>query len=732
MNAWHLAVLLLVAAAPLRAQQELDDEGTDWTSVAVPTGPVAAPNTPESGFSNPEGIRFTEQMRRKTLDQICRGVDLAIHQSLGLGGAGGVGVGVERSLRPLPSGELALVDQDQLSVDLGHELIGRTMGTTHAAITVSAHLDGTSLVVRPLASQNACKGLLDVIKLTKIKTVVPVTASRLSHMEVGELWKLPTVLRIGHSESVAQAAAGAAENENVVVSFGIGQQGSAIMTAYRLSEDKVRFRLRVDHVRLHDLSGGVIASYPAVSVFTAGAAGITGMLERAVDHELANQISAVLTAAFQVGRASSDGQQLVMEFVLDPRDPEQMENLAKVMRGDLLTLAKMAGTMATLRASAARSRQDFEKVEGAHEAALGRPSAAPGLDLYHQVQHTLHLRFPVIFDHASSSSKGDDLYVSLADGAKVHLFHAEKTGSSNFLNVPLKGAMIKRDSLRSAQTFVSIDPAGRKSAPQAVYIYHEGFLRRDAADVRETAQDVSRLLSRAGTRGGPAVARLALPLDSLVPPQPPRQDQRDALGQEEPQPAAPSYHDGSLSLTLVLTAKAVKEILSADAPLIAQCVRATLDDTDRSLLDLALASKGFDAEGRLGYDWKQFYQAYGDSGDYRRWMENVCDLVTNVVADINDVRAQADPEARAKALTRLLSGGGRSGLAYDDILQVLIQLVEPRDMTADFRIDLNKHMKAEREAHAHLVLHKDRPENRGLERAARLKQRFARPSDLVD
>ncbi len=724
MKPWFLAALAL-AAAPVRAQvppggTAAADDITDWESVVTPTGPVVVPNTPEGAFSNPEGIRFTEQTRRGALDQVCRGFDVAVRESVQKAVAS-LGGGVSRSLKPLPTGQLALVDEVDTHVGLGRALWERAVGAaasgTGVTLSVSAGLDGTSFIVRPLPSSNACEDLKRLVNVTDIKTVVPLSGERISQMEIGELWKMPLALDIG--------AGPAAMARYTLVSFGWGQQGSAMMTLYRLADDQVRFRLRINHVRIKNAQGDILASYPAVQFFGAGVAGVRGILERAANGVIAHELSDFITGELALGRAGSDGQQIVMEFVLDPRDPEQMARLAGVMKGDLRTLAQMAARMSTFQATVERAHDDFVKLEGEHEEKLGSVAAAPGIDLYHQVQHPFRLRLPLIFDHSSTRADGDDKYISLAsDGDQVHIYHAEKTGSDNYLNIPIKGALIKRDSLRSAQAFVRVDAGGSVSEPQAVYIYHEGFLRKDASDVREMAQDVSRLITRIGADGGPGDARLALPVDRLVPPQPPRDPQQPG--------DAVSYHSGSISLTLVLTAKAVADIVKADAAAVARSLRAVLDEGDARLLDFALQTAGFDAEGRLRYDQRQFYEAFGSESSTRVDLERVCGMATGLVADLADIARQPDREARAKAIASLISGGGRSGLAYERILEVLVQLAAPRDVTADFRIDLDKKVKGDPDAHAHLVLHKDRPDNPGLKRAGELKQRFATPSDLVD
>jgi hypothetical protein len=83
-------------------------------------------------------------------------------------------------------------------------------------------------------------------------------------------------------------------------------------------------------------------------------------------------------------------------------------------------------------------------------------------------------------------------------------------------------------------------------------------------------------------------------------------------------------------------------------------------------------------------------------------------------------------------MTRLLAGKSQSGLAYQDILAVLIQVVDPLDISADLAINVRKGIKGVPDVHAHMTLTKGRPENLLLQGAGKAKQRFAKPSDIVD
>ena len=725
-----LAEILLLALAlpsPSRAQAAADDV-TDWTTVQTSSPGTPPKTTPEGSFSNPERIFFGEQMRQHALDQICKGAALPLDFSKGIDGIGGGGAGVKRSMRTLPNvpgDRLGLVDEELMHIDLGHSFQVGQEGPVAFGISITAHLEGESLVLRPLPTRNACKELKAFAKLTTFKSVYPMSAERLGKMEVGELWKVPMLLTIGHSEGATMPVTpyGA-----VSLSLGFGQTGSAIMTAYRLSPEAIRFRFRVEHVHVKSRNGQIAATYPAALVFSLQG---VDLLSKTLNSQIARQLSTYLWATMGLFQANSDGQQVMMEFTIDPRDPAQLEALSKALRGDVRSLVQMAYKLVTLQATDVAVNRDFARLDRENEDIFHK-SGDPGLDVYHDKSRTFHLRLPLLVDYSrNKDARSDELRRLTDEGGQFDLWKEDKSWSTGWLEVPLKGQLLKHNTLRSAQAFVHESKNGQVTQPQAVYIYQEGFLRRDADDVRRMALEASRLTSLAGARGGNANARLAMPIDVLLPPSPPqvvRDPENDRVT------AGPSYHDGNISFTLVMTEKAVAAIAAAGAELLAKCYRNTLDAADRALFDTAMPTARFDADGTMSYDRRQFSRAFDpeSNGNETQTMAILAKTASEIIRDVAALRREPTPQAQAAAMTRLLAGKSQSGLAYQDILAVLIQVVDPLDISADLAINVRKGIKGVPDVHAHMTLTKGRPENLLLQGAGKAKQRFAKPSDIVD
>lgn len=62
-------------------------------------------------------------------------------------------------------------------------------------------INGKSIVVRPLGSDNYYKNLKLLVNLKKIKTILPINEKRIEEMQVGEIWKVPLYTRFSFSGS---------------------------------------------------------------------------------------------------------------------------------------------------------------------------------------------------------------------------------------------------------------------------------------------------------------------------------------------------------------------------------------------------------------------------------------------------------------------------------------------------------------------------------------------------
>lgn len=690
-NHWLCVALLAAAAFAAPAASADIDDGGQWIHYEPPAsdGSVETQTTDVGEYARPDQVLFDRQLREGVLDQLCRHLDIRQSLSLGVGEFIGVRLGGSRSLGTYPDGSLAVVDDWDLQGSWNRLLDAGLGGGVRTELALSGVIGGRSMVVRRLNSSQSCSEIFRLLNFADIKTVLPLTAERIAAMDVGELWRVPVELGVSPHLTLSDAAAVAAGVASVgpVVTFGVGNTGQASMTLYRLAPDKVRFRFRVERVEVKSSwTGGVEAELPVVAF----AAGASNVLLRFFEREAADQMFRYIAALMTYGREDSDGARMIVEFVVDPRDPAQTQALARAMHGDFVKLMEMGGRMAV-----APWREDslaeYDKLRERHEKMLGAAASYAATDVFSQRTSKFTLRLPLIFSHEKKKTTGRDVVTryTAEDGGVYDFSHAAVSRRGEFIDLPFVGPLIKRTSDRSVDAVTYAAPGAPAGDPMLVYIRDEGFLREWASSVREPLEQINGVLALAGAQRGFSSNGMELPVDRLDPPSPPVISKAP---HDDPQKSEANDRQGWMSFALAFDQRAVRDILAAPAESAARAVRA----------------------------------AFGGEST-----EELSRRTAGVLADLAAARGAATNEERAQALTRMIGGRGRSGLSYEDVMRVLVQFVDPADLRGDLVYNVAIETQGMPKTQDHLVL-KGRGDIPGLHQAAATKNRFLQPSPLFD
>lgn len=727
-----LAAVAVLASSPAWAQfQTTAEPDSEWDAFVNPSDPSTpgspvGPTTPEGGFSAPERVIFGEKMRERVLDQLCRHIKGNFNYNLP-GDFSGTGAGMSRWLAPLPDGRLTIVDEERLSVGYGRGLskaLEQVPGVS-AGIWVGGRIEGTSLVVRPLEGKATCKELDRLIDLRDIKTVLPFKASRVSAMQVGELWRMPFRLTVGHTESVAYAL----EDLAVSVSFNGTESGAATLTVYRLSESQLRFRFRVDRVEIRTRGGQIAQSIAPIEFASLG----TNILAEFVDKEIAKRLQEYTLASIGYSNSRQQGKRVLLEYLVDPRDPVQAEAVAQALHGDFKSLVKMAWRMGTQQSTNELTVDAYLKLKEEHDAQLGAAEFA-AINAYNQKAKSTTLNLPFLTSQNWASLKSDDTMTRYTDvEGNIHFQRADKSRQSEYFNIPWVGPLVKSNVQRDVQVVTAAKKGEAYGDPIVVYLQQHGFLRTTESDVREKAKAFSDLMALAGTRGNGPNPRLAIPLDKHLPEPPaPERDYRDNF--DRPGNSEPANRKGSMAFTLVFSQEGVKQLLAATTEDVLKAYAAVSDTSEAARW--LLANGQIRENGKIDYDWRAVRRAFPDDRDNDRPtpaddMRQVVREVSGIVADLMAARGAANNQVRSEALAKAFGGLGESSLSYERALRVFIQFVDPMNLSADF-VAHSDRSKKEKALAMHVVLKRGRPDNALLSLAGEAKSRFAAPSILVD
>lgn len=734
-----LLALVTVLAAPAFADP--DDEG--WTTFVAPPpthGGVLNPTTPEGGFGAPDRTRLDQQLRRGVLDQLCRQAKIPVGYNFGQGDFSGTGVGVDRYLQADVDNQVALIDDEKLHVQFDHGWT-RAIGSGGAALGINfaSSIEGHSMVIRRTGTTKSCDEVLRLLDLRDIKTVLPMKGERLTNMALGELWRIPFTLTyaegVGVSETSNPAGTPNTAVGGVSLSFGRSDSGAASMTLYRIADDKLRFRFRIDHVVVYSKTLGVTETFPAFTF----AANAHNILLHYIEGEAENQLQQYTMAWMNFGRASSDGTKILMEFVIDPRDPQQAESMARVMHGDMQELVKMSFRMSTFQTKG--TLEDYLKLN-AKDAGLLGPTTYAASDQYKAKTHSFSLNLPFFISHNATALFGEDKVDRYtADDGQFHFYRADKSKTNSYFTLPWVGPMIKDNTQRDVET-VTFAPKGQAAGdPIVVYIRNRGYLRVTGSTVRDDVNEINGVMQLAGAQRGQNGAKVTLPVEKLVPLSPlsARVPSPNGHGGES-QPTEPSDRKGLMSFTLVMNQRAVKDILAAPADAVVKALANSLGDSDERRMVEWLSAHGTLKNGKFDYSSREAERAFpsaeesghGSQNDRTRELANLSRTAANLLADLATARDAKDNEARAQALASLVGGKGKGDLAYEDALRVLVQFVDPMDLTGDFVANVSVSTKGVKSPNQHLVLKNGRQEVPLLKEAGDTKARFAEPSILVD
>jgi len=717
-----LAAVFTLSSSALAATVDVDSE---WETFSAPSdgspGSPVGHTTAEGGFSAPERVVFVEKMRKNVLDQLCRNIKLEYNYSLP-GDFSGTGAGFKRWLAPMPDGRLTIVDEERLSVGFGHAFT-KTAGSAGVGLWLGGRIDGSSMVIQPLAGTSTCKELDTLADLRDIKTVLPFKGARIAAMKVGELWRLPFRLTVGHTESVTAVPL---EDLAVSLTFNGTETGAATLTLYRLSESELRFRFRIDRVEIRTRGGQIAQTIPAIQFASLGA----NVLARFVDHEIASAMNRYTLASLGWSNPRSNGKRVLLEYVVDPRDPAAAEAVAQALHGDFKALVQMARRLGTQQATGESTEAAYLEQKAKHDAEFGAAAYA-AIDTYSEKARSITLNLPFLTSQHWSKLQGDNTLKRYSgDGGEYHFQRADKSRASEYLNIPFVGPLVKDNVQRDVQVVTQAKAGESFGDPIVVYLQQHGFLRATESSVRRKAEELASIMALAGTRGGGRNERLALPLEGRFN-EPPVPVYGGRNGQQTNQ--EPGDRKGMLAFTLVINEAGVKQLTSATAEDILKSYAAVSESQPAARW--LLANSKMSENGSLDYDWKTARRAFPDEDGRRSAelgeLETLAKEASGLVADLLAARGAPDNQARAKALAEAFGGLGKSGLAYDRALKVFIQLVDPMNLTGDFVAAVKRPGK-DADLAMHLMLKRNRPENELLRGAGSAKWRFAEPSILVD
>ncbi len=713
-----LASVLLLSAVAASAV-DADDDASQWMRPdQLPPAPAPAPGQPgtgypEGGYADPDRRRMDEERRRDVLDQLCRKFKLKKDFSVGGDKWPKHTLGFARRMESDIDGGLAMIDEESLQVGWTKSL-AEEMGTggPTGSLWAGATISGKSMVIRRMGGFNTCSEVDRLLNITDVKLAVPFTSKRIMAMERGELWRIPLTLNVGYGVSAGEALDGS----EISLSFGAAKSknGSASMTLWRISEKQARFRFRVDYVDVRSRSLNISKTIPAAEFAFNG----TNAALKLVNKEIAKQLNKYTALYLGIGRTKSDGRRLVLEYVIDPTDAEQAKAMAEALQGNFRDLLRLARRMATSKTSQDETRDAYEELQEENALKLGYATYA-AMSQYHGRARSLSINVPFLYNGTRSSTRGDDTVVRYTgDGGEFKFHNAAHNPAGEYFNMPFLGPIVKDIESRNVEFVTYAENGGKHQEAFGVYMQNQAFLRLPASTVSSGVREANAVLSLAGAaRSGRPDRTMEIPVPDVPMP---RQGE-----------AEPSDQKGWTSMTMVINQKAVREALAASSGQLLKAFAFGSKPEDKPMAEW-LVKNGVIAGDRIAYDLARARRELDMKDGDESWLARMAQRAGGLVADMAEAAAQPTNEERAAKLAKAFSYENRSGMSHGEVFRVLIQFVDPMDVSGDFVAAVEGTHKKAVSIKAHYVLKKGRAEVANLGEAGATRGRFADGSLLTD
>lgn len=716
-------------------------EGNYARAIDAQPAPAAAPQAPEPvPAASAELSGFWEKLRKGTIEQVCRKAQLELRKEVRIPpGVAGLGGGVKRAIRKFPDGKLALIDEIRLDLSAG---VGRQMiplpedpGPGLAA-GLYGRIEGRSQVVRPLAgSDSFCRGALQIAKFYGLKTVLPASAGRLASMEVGEIWKVPLTMNVAFGFADAGTIGHAV---TVSLSAGVSRQRGHSVTLRRLDRDKLRLRLRLDRVTVRSAGMSVALAELPLDVFGLQRAGeaaaaalgkaapkaARGKLDAGTfDKLLREQINDFLSLKLSLTRSRFSGKQLLLEYILNPGDRAQMESLERFLDGDLGPLSRILKPGAGLRDfseddDALYGLDALEEAAEQNGAALGAEENFAGTDIYSGRTAGQKVHIPVVGGHSSVRSNSYHRYQSVAKaGETIHVHQRSLARSDTRLELPVLGALTKHNSQRDVIVLNKESAGGGASGPVLLFQLHEGLIGRGAGAAGRMLERAADLMRYVGAGGGDNGAQL--PVDDIV-------------------GGARSYRSAVMSFKLLISERGVMDILAAPPRAVMQAYLRVMREVYGGAAEIASRFFMVNRGGLVVYDRQALARALADAGlaegaDPTNIIDAMAEGATRLIGELAGLRAEPDWKSRSEKLAGLAGGASRSGLKYEEIFKVVLQLVRRQDVSASVYVHLDPRKKGLPDVtQNHSFFDSRNGYDATLSEVTLLRGRFAAPSELDD
>jgi len=697
----------------------------------VPGTPAPAHVSRENKEYSSDLLRFWEDLTGDFFDDICKAAELNLSQKAVLpGDILSINAGYSRYMRRFPNSQLALIDEIVLKPGLGFDIPVSELISDNLPVSVNIQMNssvqGKSQVVRPLESDRYCRELKTLVKLHNMKAAWPPTVKRLQSMNIGEIWKLPVEFKITAGAGVSGSA-----SEAVEFSLGASKENtfSPSLTLYRMSRNRMRLRVRIGSVKLRKVSAGV--SSMDIPVETLSLWNAENFLARIINRNVARHINNALAARFSFTKGKYSGRKLVLEFICDPENEQQMKLLSRFIKGEFGIIRDFISLKMDLDTVSADQEivyidANLQNVGSHHNSELNASLNYSGINHSDGVFSDSVFQLPLIYRRETEKKREHNTYQSADSASRLNVYKDRESVKAKKINLPAGGSIVSHNSEKTSYVVQKEDGSGVSSKPVFLYQQYEGGARTAGYSHESAIDEVNDILKYAGVQGNGVNMENTVSADEILPEYIINAD-GDAVA------ASRIYRSVVTEFRMMITEDGIQEIIFSPASAIMKAYFNIIGKAYRHVFQKAGDLFQVDENGRVYYDEMQARRRFRyESCRPLDAMKRLAGKATKLIADIFSVKKAGTAKEQTEKFASLAAGKGKSGLDSHDFLKVVVQLLDPSQISASYRADVNNKKAGKSHYERELFNGSQSDMNAAFDEVKKAEERFDDPSVLTD
>jgi len=680
---------------------------------------------------SPDSIDFWDKLNSGVLDNLCKQAKIDINKDYSMPNVGGIEGGVKRYFERYPDKTLALIDEVNIKIGaaFGTEILDiPDFGPLNVGI--SGSVEGKSVVVRPLKNDDYCKNLKKLVDIREVKTVLPMNEKRIRDMAVGEIWKLPVVTRFSFS---AGAGASPVTYLSVSVGGGVTKERTPSVTLYRIDNNTLRLRIRIQRVFVESVSAQISTTYE-IAPSDIGLFEAENVLTKLVNKEIAKNINKYLALKFSYGVSKTSGRKVMLEFLIDPNNKEQLDALVDFLSGNLGVIQRFIKL--GLRFNEFKEDNNFEhgmaslnNISSQASSQLGVKPSYAGANHYQSQSSNTNINIPFIHNHSWSNSSSYNRYQSLDGKEALHIHQAQRVSDGSTLNIPFLGTLVK---YRDEENVYIVNRENDKKIddPMLLYEYNAGFVRNSEDSARSMISKANGVLKYVAMDGNGTSSEYVIDPNLVFPP-----SLRQELDDINSGQSVKTYKRGMIAFKLLISKEGIKQIIFSTPERILKEYLNMMREFDSFIVDKFGSFFSFDKD-KVTYDWKKVRENMDSFDENYSQTVGVLDQIarsaTKLIKDIFSIRDERDSKKQAKKFTKVASGKASTDIGYDQFMKVVVQLVSKENLAGQLYIATDKKVKGEEDFNANYTIDPNGEVTQTMNEIVNQRDRFSNPSTLKD